>query len=583
TVHYFNRSVESLPYQNPTIWSALVVIVKSRGAKTLTPDQLIVIKDQFIILDRILWAASHGAFRLNVSFFEIEKEEAQTMTRHLGRVTGPPDDLIEKRGWYDVVFCVRPRIEGEDRDALETGWSDVGPNGAALATFFSDASFSTYLRAIYQHIFNAADARGETLGWPNSAGALHCGFQPARFAGSAYRSALRYHLSPGEIAGLAIADEPVELSYLKLWRLEGPVTPVDGEPESRLDDRWPESASAASKNMVSESNFIDLAAHFENAGPAKVRATSSVFCPERRDVWVRLGRNDRASLWINGRGAIATKSIAGTKFEGRNLVDTVFTRATLEAGWNEFQLIVASRPSEKNKGWGFSVAITTPGKSAVPGLACTYETPGERLAPRYVAPAIGRHYSWKSVQADFHNLLPRLGDTELAQITSVADARLHRGEIREAPFIAVESASRKEGGAYRSPSTFDESGHHDLVLNNVLDWSREAVAAFRGGEAGRGRDLLFVRGEAIEAATSILKEHESAKGTFEGKTAADRLLGWIDFAPYGTVFVLDVRLPDEWPADEEEIFTPYGKFVPNWPDEFLEGPPYVPPVSEVPQ
>ncbi len=574
TVHYFNRTGEATPYENPSIWQALVVIVKSRGAKMLSDEEIINIKDSFIVLDRVLWAASRGAFRLGISFHEIEKEDADTMTRHLGRVTGPPDDLIRKRGWYDTVFCVRPRLEGEERASVEIGWTDVGPNGAALASFFHDSPFSAYMRAIYSQIYAAADSIGATQGWPDPRGALAAGFQPSRFESSALRAALRYHVSPADLSRLAAADEPVDLTYLKLWKLEGPIPFPSSGDTRRIESDWPARDTGVRK-IVAEDDFIDLAERFVEAGAVKIRATTWVFSPQREDVWIRLGRNDMALMQLNGRTIISAPSLAGGKFEGRNLVDTAFTRATLEEGWNEMQLVVASRPSEKNKGWGYSVSITTLAKQPVAGLACTFDRPTERLAPRAAMPQAGDHYEWSAVKGDFHTLLPRLSDADLQRITGISDLVIRTSPARVSPFVAIESPSRKPDATYRLPSDWTAGRERDVALNNVLDWSREMVAAirYRGGAAPR--ELLLVRAEALENVMFTLKEPPDAKASFEGRKPSERLLGWIDFAPYGTVFVLDAVLGDNggWPVDEEDILTPYGPFVPNWPEQFLEGPP----------
>lgn len=572
-VHYFNRTGENTPFENPTIWSALVVIIRSRGAKTLTPEEIINVKDQFILLDRVLWAASNGAFRLGVSFFEIEKEEASTVTRHLQRVTGPPDDLIQKRGWYDLVYCVRPRVEGEERAHVETGWTDVGPNGAAIATFHTDAPFTAYLKSAYALLYASAQSAGATHGWPDPAHALDCGFQPSRFGSSAYRSALRYHLSPGDFERLGASDVPVDATYLKLWRIEGPVPVSTSDDAAPVEADWPASG-VKTANLVADDDFIDLARRFPNAGAARIRATTWVFAPKEQRVWIRLGRNDRASLWLNGRRVIAAPSQSGGKFDGKNVVDTAFTRETLAAGWNEMNVVVAGRPTDKNKGWGFSVAVTTLDKQPVPGLACVYEQPKDRLAPRYTLPKAGGHFDWSSVKSDFRRQLPCLTDADLQSITGIADLRIRAGSELGAAFVALDSASRKSDATYRPTASWSGTASRDVVLNNLMDWSRESIAAIRFKTGAEARDMLLVRPEALLAATTILKESDSSDKLFGGKKPAERLLGWIDATPLGTVFVMEARLAgDAWPVDEEEILTPYGPFVPNWPDEFREGPP----------
>ncbi len=573
-IHYFNRCGEATTVEHPMFWNILVTLVKTRGGKSLTEEEIIVIKDSFVILERTLWAASHGTIRLGASFFEIEQESAESTVKHLNRVTGPPDDLIAERGWYDSVFYIRPRIDGEDRNSLESAGHEVGPNGSAAAAFFHDAPFSIYLKAAYSHLFASATAAGRADGWPSPEAAQFGGFQPGRFASSGLRSTMRYYISAADFARVAGCDERVPDSFLQLWRLEGPVAGPAGDDKSAPGMEWPESSSTPVTTIVSDDDFIDLRRKYPDAANARVRATSWVYSPEKQVVGVRLGRNDRATLALNGRVVLAAPSLAGSKFEGRNLVDTAFTRETLEKGWNEVQVVVASRPSEKNKDFGFSVSLTTLDAKPVPGLACINIVPPDNRVARSAPPKVGDHYDWADVEQDFHRMLPRLGEADLRTITGVADLRLRQGGGAN-PYIAMEAPGRKPDSTYRAASEMGGDGARDFALNNVLDLSREALAAFRYKKADENHDLIVVRPEALDAVRLLLKEPESAGKVFKDRTLSQRLLGWIDVGEMGTLFVLDSRIADNdaWPIDEEDLLTPYGPFVPNWPDEFREGPP----------
>lgn len=576
-VQYLNRTAEMSYVESPSVWNAVVVIVKSRGAKTLDEAELIRVKDQFTVLDRVLCAASRGCFRLNFTFFEVDQEDAGTMTRHLGRVTGPSDDFVQARGWFDVVFCVRPRIEGENREQVDIGFTDVGPNGAGIASFYHDSSFTAHMRSMYTLLYSAAAEAGQTAGWPDPAGALACGFQPMRFASSAFRSAMRYELFPGDFRRLCAADEATPATYLKLWSIQGPIPTTPRGPGATADTDWIESSEAKSTPIVSVSDFIDLAARFPDAGAATVKATNWVFSPQRQSVWIRLGRNDRATLSINGRRVIAAPSIVGGKFEGRDLVNTAFTRETLEEGWNEFELVVSSRPSEKNRGWGFSVSVVSDQKTPIPGLACVFERPVKDVVPRQVPPSSGIHYKWSDVKDDPRRLLPKLTARELRDLAGAEVAIRTTGA--DASYVAIELTGRKADANYRPVADYLNDGVRDFVLNNILDWSRENFAMIRCGSPDAPRDLLLVRPEAMEAATVILRESSSAKQRFADAGAADRVLGWIEVPSLGCVFVMDVCLGDAGrplPVDEEDILSPFGKFIPNSWDEFMVGPPAAP-------
>lgn len=555
-IHYFNRAGEASGAPESMTWNVLVVYAKSRGGRTLSEDEIILLKDSFVLLERNLWAASHGVVRLGASFYEIESESAESITKHLGRVVGPPDDLIAERGWYDSVIYIRPRIQGEDNNALEWGGNDVGPNGSAIASFFHDAPFSIYLKALYAHIRAAASTAGASNGWPSPSGAAESGFQPPRFLTSGLRAAMRYHISLADFQRIGGCDEKVDGSFLQLWKVV----------------QMEKSGAAEPKAIVVDGDFVDLKKIYPGSNDSVIRATSWVYVPARQTVGIRLGRNDHAALSVNGRTVIVAPGIAGSKFEGRNLVDTAFTRETLEAGWNEFQVDLASHFSDKNSGFGFSVSVTTTGNELVPGLACINQAPGDKLAPRWNAPKPGEYYEWAKVSSDFHRLLPRIGDPELQTILGTKDVKI-RVENGPAPFVAIESASRKAGEGYRAPSGMNDAG--DVTLNNILDLSRENVAAFRYGEEKSSRDLLIVRPEALDAVLLLLKEKDADRAALKDKPASQRLLGWVDAGDLGTLFVLDARLADggPWPADEEDILSPFGPFVPNWPDEFREGPP----------
>jgi len=286
-IHHMERAGTAAHEKDPTVWYCLVVIVKARDKVSLNPAQINHIKDQWLFMDRMLWGATHGAVRLVTSFYEVDGEPLLNGSVRRDRLSWPDDEMIETRGWYDSVICVRPRLSGEDRKAVEIGGADVGPNGAAIAAVFHDASWEQLLEAIYGHLRWAAVTSEVDAGLPTAADVVDCGVQPAPSKGHALRAALRYHFDRRTLRGLNIAEIPAEGSYLQLWQIEGPFPQPQTAANSRLPDKHvrdpvPAGAAKQVRRIVSKTDFIDLGKLMAHTGAARVRATSWVFLPEAR-------------------------------------------------------------------------------------------------------------------------------------------------------------------------------------------------------------------------------------------------------------------------------------------------------------
>lgn len=576
TVHYIDRTGEASKVNDPTIWYALVTILKSRKGKSLTPEQVDVIKDNWHFAEKMLRAASDGEMRIATSFHEIENERAQDYTLFDGRVTGPADDIIEVRGWYDSVISVRPRLDGEEDAALAVAGADAGPNGTAIASVYHDAGWGDYLRAIYGHLRWAAETSEASVGLPSFEDALDCGSPPVSSPGAAYRGALRHHFSRVVFRRLNMNEVPVPGSYVQLWKVEGPFA-VEGGSASGTSDRphvldsIPPGTSAETRRIVSDADFIDLAALFPKAGWALARATSWVFSPTDQRVQMNLGRNDAMALWLNGRRVLAGRAYASGRFRDQNRVDTICTSVEISAGWNEFVAVVESRPAPDDRGWGFSISLTTKEGQPVPGLASVYEKPQRDLAARFESPKAGGYFTWSKVKSDFRRQLPLLSEVDLRALTKIRDLTL-QSSVREGQgFVAL--VTKRKAGRYRAPpATWQPDRDRDVRVNNLMDWARESCAVIRCQAKTGHRDLLLLKPEAVEAFLTILNEPESAKTVFGGTAREARVWGRV-VVPAGastrSLLVLDARLTDgpDWPADEEDLLTPYGEFVPNWPME----------------
>ena len=336
------------------------------------------------------------------------------------------------------------------------------------------------------------------------------------------------------------------------------------------------------RRIVSKADFIDLGRLMVFAGAARARATSWVFVAEARSARMWIGENDGVAVRLNGRLIHAGRRYAAGKFADRNLTDTICAFVDLKAGWNMVQVVSESWPAPRQKGWGFSVSLTTMAGKVIPGMACVYEKPEKDIAVADPPPKVGPHYAWSKVKRDFRRLLPRLASTDLQRITGVSGMALAADIKSPEGCVAVTVPNQPASASYRPWSGPWKHGEdRDVVLNNVLDWSREVCCAYRYRSGDGPRDLLFLKPEAIEAFITLLNEPESASALFGGRAPGDRLLGYVD-VPVGestrTLLVFDALLGDQkgWPADEEDLLTPFGPFVPNQDDSITAGPPAPP-------
>ena len=590
-VHYMDRTGETAKVGKPKYWYTLVTILKKRGNKTLSQVEIEQIKVMWVHMERIFWAATGGTLRIATSFYEIENEKEQAYAVYDRRVHGPAEDIIETRGWFDSLVSIRPRLAGEKAEEVAVAGADVGPNGVAIASVYHDAGWQGFLKAIYGHLRWAAEASESEPGLPAPNDAIDCGQQPTPHEGAAYRSALRYHFTTDALKRLNIAELPVEGSYLQLWKIEGPFRvndkpPSSGPPARHVLDPIPAGTPERTQHVVSETDFIDLARWMPDAGWARARATTWVYVPEAQDVQIRLGRNDGMAAYLNGRCFREGRYYSAGEFEDMNLVDTIFTVDRLEEGWNEIRVIVESWPGKWNKGWGFSVSITTTGGKAIRGLASVHRLPRQGLVQAYQPPTAGNYYSWSKVRHDYRRLLPRLSDRDLQVITGVKGLAIVSQAKPMEGFVAIMAPNRSASATYRPlPASWQADRDRDVVLNNLMDWDREACAAFRHRSGGHDRDLVILKPEAIEAFLTLLDEPRGPVAVFRGLRPDDRILGYVEVrvgSSTRTLLVLHAQLGDErgWPVDEEGLLTPFGEYMPNKPEDAVELGPPLPPTKE---
>ncbi|MBN2560054.1 MAG: hypothetical protein JXQ75_03895 [Phycisphaerae bacterium] len=576
---YMDRTGEASTITSPTVWYTLVVILQSRDGKTLSAAEVATIKDCWQVVTEQVWAASDGAVPFNVSFLDVEDEQQQPYRMYEDEYYAPTDDIVQVRGWFDSVVSVVPRLPGEAGKPGRTFGGDVGPNGAVLSCLFHDARWDDYLKAWYDQMTWAANVSGIVRVVPFAEQAISCGQQPARDDGYAYRAALRYHCTRAMLHRLKVTDIPVPDSYLQVWRVEGPypvdeAPPADGVPGRHALDPIPAGPAPQVVNVVSEESFIDLTSLFPDAGWTRAQATSWVYSPTDQEVRMWLGQNDGMAVWMNGQCLFDGRYYSAGKYEDKNLPDTLACHASLRQGWNELRVVVESWPPPRDRGWGFSVRLCTWDNKPVPGLACVNRQPDKDLAPRYASPDIGPYYSWEAVRPNWQDALPELGAADLQSITAVQGLHVVGDAEKPGGYMAITAPGRPASPTYRSLTKAWQPGiDRDIVLNNVLDWAREACAAFRYAKDGKDHDLLVLKPEAIGAYLTLLDEPTSAAELFGGRAAAERVLGYVTI-PAGpstlALLVVDTLLSDKddteraaWPVDEEDLLTPFGKHIPN--------------------
>lgn len=576
---YMNRAGEASAVADPVDWHVLFILMKSRSynaeeddktvkkVKSLTDAERIDIKNRWLVVESMVWAATRGKLRLITSFYELDDEDQRPYVMHGGKVLGPPDDIIERRGWFDGVISVRPRLPSEEGRPNRTVGGDLGPNGAALSDLFHDTSWRGFLEHWHRQFSWAVAGCEPGPGYPLGDEAADCGHKPVPYLGFGCREALHAYLTPAMCRRVDAVDVGVPGTHVRFWRVEGPYPvnaqpPPAGRPGHHVMDPIPAGTPERAVAVDSNADFIDLAAVLPDAGWARAVAKTWVYCPADREVRMWIGQNDGAAVWINGRCVHQGRRYSAGKYADRNLVDTVASYAPLKKGWNAVRVVVESWPTAKfDKRWGFSIRFCTWNNRPLPGLAYLNTRPAEDIVMQNARPPVGPFYSWRTVRDRYHDTLPQLTESDLRTITGVSDLRLHGEIIHGGGFFALSAGDRTDSRTCRAvPSSWDREKDRDIVLNNLLDWDREHCAAFPFSRQDRDRDLLFLRPEAIDAYLTLLDEPRPAEvGPATGP--AGRVLGYV-IVPGAesdrTLLVVEANLgnPTGWPLDEEDLLRP---------------------------
>ncbi|MCZ6698206.1 MAG: hypothetical protein O7D94_04665, partial [Planctomycetota bacterium] len=167
---YMSRAGEAAGAEEPVDWHVLVVIAASRP--DAAPNDRILFRpalkdpldrlpgghvneilNRWVLAQLSIWAATGGRLRLMTSFHQIRDGDAEKLVEYKSGVLGPPDSMIERRGWFDSVLVVRPRLTSERDKPNRMIGGEFGPQGAALSDLFHDASVDEYIEQWCRQFF----------------------------------------------------------------------------------------------------------------------------------------------------------------------------------------------------------------------------------------------------------------------------------------------------------------------------------------------------------------------------------------------------------------------------------------------
>gem|GEM_PF-1557215 len=536
-----------------------VIIVTSRNGVSLTPNQITAVKDAFICVDRLLNVASRGRLEMVSHWHTIDDADSNLLALVNGGVLAPTTGLIRSDGWFDIVATVLPRQDGESSTDVVVAGGDASTSNAMVANLFHDGGLEGASRMYYQVLRRLSAHVPALAALPSENSLAHFGLQPSRNRRTSVWSAVRDLCPPQSLVGVQIAQPIIEDSYLQLWNL----APLDASALSSCQaamhaERLP--VNKAGKNVVIDGHDVSLSELSQGVSKGCL-ASTWVYLPKNTAAQARFDLQSIASLRMRCNGVATYGEFSATK-TSRSL----FTQLNLKAGWNFLELIVEVGDDAKPS---LALSILDWKNELIPGLACAYRAPESFQYERQTPAAVGNHYQWEDVREDWHHLLPNLTTMNLPEF------KAWKIESNGTDYVGIFSDSASAATGYRAQSGLEKENFRDVRLNNVIDFRREWCAIVQGSN---DRQLLFVRPEGLPAIVNCLKEANDLPARLQGKSVAQRLLGYVEVDLHDSrqpLFVFDVCLgvPAKWPTDEEDLLSPFGPYVSN--DEFIlpaEGP-----------
>jgi len=575
----------------PNSWDVWVTILRSReieekadgGSRRvraeITYEQVETIKREWGWVQKLVYGASGGNLLLRTRYVEIPDETAVPYGINAGWLFGPLDALLPVRGSVDCVMSFRPR------GPSVTGGADCGPNGAALTDIGTWCGWEVYLHE-WNHQFDwtvRASEAGD--GYPITHHSDSCGHQPIPTMGYGHLASMRYYVTPAMYQVIEPADPDPGAGYIRHWHIGAPLAideppPEEGLPPHRAEPFTLEALRDRPREfLASETDFVDLKRYFANSGQALppwcvAPATAYVLSPREQQVRLWLGHNDGLVLWLNGELVHRGDYYAIAKWEDADLLDMVAIGATLQKGWNQLDCLVESWPPPRDKGFGFAVRICDFENRLIDDLmvATGPDVRPEPAPARLRQPAPGKFCAWDDVRDDFYHRLPELAAADLARHMGLRTPTGFeiRAEIGATTgYVALGDSSHRTGVVLGGvpiravPERWSVETDRDATLNNVLDWNREAVAAYPFQHAGTWRHLLLLRPEAVDAFLTCAQETQDVPALYGSRPLRDRVLGYVkvgksdgEHEGVRALLVVEAALAEPLPADEEDLLAP---------------------------
>lgn len=560
-LQYMDRCEQASSKTNTSRLDMLAVIIRSDGKTNLTDTDVLQLMDHLTITEKMIAAATGNALDLEFSWQIINHEEDLKLVKYPGDVMGPTADKFDREGWFDGVITIRPAspdVSGADLKVSPVG---AGPKHMTVASANSNARWSDFLDAVYQMVVDGGQRAGTTTTLPPAKDAVTAGIGPSPHIGFSCRSALRYAAARDDFAGIGITELPLEASFLTAWRIDSP-SASSGVDKGRFAGLAVADGTQGTAKVF-DSSTIPLTSKGGTSG--QTRATCWVYVPSDQLTQLRIDQLGPIGVRVNG--CVVREGESPREAKGADWYST-FVGIRLSRGWNTLELVT---PSGEGGSPSFKASLLTPEGKPIGGLAMLDSRPDENV----VAIDDGRTdgsitFKWDDVRDDWHRMLPVV---DVAKATGIRDARLVSNVGDRTGYIAVDIPGRPASSRYRAvPKEWKQNQDRDVVFNNLLDWYREWCFIVGSKANGKQRQLLFARPEAVDAIVQCLKEDDSAKQRFGEASAGSRVLGRIEVPGVGCrhdLIVFDVWLGDEskWPIEEEDLISPFGKFVPN--DTFM--------------
>ncbi|MCB9854610.1 MAG: hypothetical protein H6818_02900 [Phycisphaerales bacterium] len=561
-LQYIDRCETASPTSDATRLDVLAVIMKASSGTTLSDEDIVMLMDHLSIARKMIAAATSNAVRVEFTVQIVNSEDEFRIKEYANGISGPAPDKFEREGWFDGVIVIRPSAVGASAADVRVSPPGAGPRGASIATASHNARWSDFVEIAYQMMADAGRRSGAMTTLPPSEDAVSVGMAPSPQVGFSCRSALRYLLPRNAYAGVGVADLPLEESFLRTWRLDGPFSVVSGDSPAGLFENLPVTNGDTGKAMVFNDSNVSFESIVTGGASGRLRASCWVYVPNDQLVQLRTDQAHPLGVRVNGR--IVRRGAEASSVETAG-VYAAFAGIKLRKGWNTVEVV--TRESNPIDASAFKASMLSVDGRPIGGFAVIHTKPDGNVVALNSGWSDGTAtFDWKAVRDDWRRELPLL---DLAEASGEKGLTLTSDVAGRFGHVAIAVPGRRPCANYRTPPTgWNKDSDRDVVFNNVLDWHREWCFAIDVDFKGKHRQLLFARPEALDAIAYCLKEDPAAAQRFNNVPPMKRLLGRVEIPGADCdhdLIVFDVWLGDEssWPIEEEDLLSPFGEFVTN--------------------